>query len=50
MTNTIDVYTDLWSVGCIVLEMLTGSPPWGMMTADEAYKKLIAGGNLFSMQ
>jgi serine/threonine protein kinase len=36
---------DIWSVGCVVIEMLTGRPPWSQITSDlsEIYKLIISG-------
>ena len=37
---------DIWSVGCVVIEMLTGIPPWSNITHDiqEVYKLISNGG------
>ncbi len=34
--------SDIWSVGCVVLEMLTGLPPWGEKTIEEALKLIMS--------
>ena len=41
---------DIWSVGCVVIEMLTGIPPWSNITQDrqEVYK-LISNGGIYIM-
>ena len=41
---------DIWSVGCVVIEMLTGIPPWSNITQDtqEVYK-LISNGGIYNL-
>ena len=31
---------DIWSVGCLVVEMLTGEHPWGQLTQTQAIFKV----------
>lgn len=38
--NKYDVTTDLWSVGAIIFEMLTGRPPWSARTQVELLKNI----------
>ena len=42
---------DIWSIGCVVLEMLTGRPPYPGMNAKEVFIKIASGGtreNIFN--
>jgi mitogen-activated protein kinase kinase kinase len=32
---------DIWSVGCLVVEMLTGEHPWAQLTQMQAIFKVI---------
>lgn len=46
MDNVQDGPSDIWALGCIVLEMLTGEPPWGSnqdLTPDCILRKLGQG-------
>jgi serine/threonine protein kinase len=38
--------SDIWAVGCIVLEMLTGNPPWEASDSEEILNKISEGNNL----
>jgi serine/threonine protein kinase len=40
---------DIWSVGCVVIEMLTGLPPWSKLahSPDEAINLITSGSNNF---
>lgn len=38
----------MWSVGCVVLEMLTGLPPWESRGREEAEKRIICGCNYYN--
>ncbi|XP_004241675.1 mitogen-activated protein kinase kinase kinase 20-like [Solanum lycopersicum] len=37
---------DIWALGCIVLEMLTGKPPWDRKDAEDVLKKIGEGHEL----
>lgn len=46
MDNVQDRPSDIWALGCIVLEMLTGEPPWGSnqdLTPDCILRKIGQG-------
>ncbi|XP_059434910.1 mitogen-activated protein kinase kinase kinase 20-like [Corylus avellana] len=37
-----EAFSDIWALGCTVLEMLTGKVPWPTMSGSEEYEDLIS--------
>lgn len=35
---------DIWSIGCIVIEMISGKPPYPGLSAKEVFTKIASGG------
>jgi len=40
---------DIWSVGCVIIEMLTGDSAWKDHSMEEFTRKISSGGFSFSM-
>lgn len=40
---------DIWGVGCVVIDMLTGFAPWSCLNSnlDHISKQIMSGGNLY---
>lgn len=44
-TNTSTKASDIWALGCVVLEMASGRPPWSEIDFDNAFAMLFHIGN-----
>ena len=40
-SRSFSIWSDIWSLGCVIIELLTGKPPFGDLSPEEARTKIL---------